>query len=121
MAHTEKILHLPTKAKWYNMIESGEKPEEYRDFKPYWYCRLVKNVNKLQIGTHLFLSRNLKTKYLNTCIDFVDYKYVEFSYGYTKRRMIKEIERISIGYGRPEWGAEPNKICFVIKLKQSMK
>ena len=25
-----KILHLPLKAQWYNMIESGEKTEEYR-------------------------------------------------------------------------------------------
>lgn len=26
----EKILYLPLKKKWYEMIESGEKPEEYR-------------------------------------------------------------------------------------------
>ena len=25
-----KILHLPLKAQWYNMIESGEETEEYR-------------------------------------------------------------------------------------------
>jgi hypothetical protein len=25
----EKILYLPLKKKWYEMIESGEKPEEY--------------------------------------------------------------------------------------------
>lgn len=28
-------LFLPLKAKWYNMIESGEKTEEYREIKPY--------------------------------------------------------------------------------------
>lgn len=117
MAQTKEILHLPLKAKWYDMIEIGEKKEEYREIKPYWYSRFVKSINKLQFGVCCYLNRNLKARHLNTCIDFVDYKYVEFSYGYTKRRMIKEIERISIGYGRPEWGAEPNKICFVIKLK----
>lgn len=31
-----KILDLPLKAKWYDMIESGVKPEEYREIKPYW-------------------------------------------------------------------------------------
>lgn len=36
-----KILDLPLKAKWYNMIESGEKKEEYRELKPYWQKRLM--------------------------------------------------------------------------------
>ena len=35
-----KILHLPLKAQWYNMIESGEKTEEYRMITTYWYQRL---------------------------------------------------------------------------------
>ena len=29
-----KILNLTLKAKWYDMIESGEKKEEYREIKP---------------------------------------------------------------------------------------
>ena len=28
-----KILHLPLKAKWYEMIESGVKTEEYREIE----------------------------------------------------------------------------------------
>lgn len=31
-----RILHLPLKAMWYEMIESGVKTEEYREIKPYW-------------------------------------------------------------------------------------
>ena len=31
-----KILDLPLKAKWYEMIESGNKKEEYREIKKYW-------------------------------------------------------------------------------------
>lgn len=34
-----KILHLPLKAQWYEMIESGIKAEEYREIKPYWIKR----------------------------------------------------------------------------------
>jgi hypothetical protein len=32
---TIRLLHLPLKAKWYRIIESGEKTEEYREIKPY--------------------------------------------------------------------------------------
>lgn len=35
-----KTLHLPLKAKWYEMIESGVKTEEYREIKPYWENRI---------------------------------------------------------------------------------
>lgn len=30
-----KILHLVVKKKWYEMQESGEKTEEYRELSPY--------------------------------------------------------------------------------------
>ena len=32
-------LHLILKRKWYDMIVSGEKPEEYREKKAYWANR----------------------------------------------------------------------------------
>ena len=35
-----KILCLPIKKKWFDMIRSGEKKEEYREIKPYWMNRL---------------------------------------------------------------------------------
>lgn len=38
-----------------------------------------------------------------------------FSYGYTKRRMTFECKGITIGHGRPEWGA-PDYKTFIIKL-----
>ena len=38
-------LFLPLKAKWYDMIESGIKTEEYREFKEYWFKRLVEDGN----------------------------------------------------------------------------
>lgn len=36
------ILHLVLKSKWYDLIASGEKQEEYRDAKPYWNKRILK-------------------------------------------------------------------------------
>lgn len=35
-----KILHLTLKKKWFDMILSGEKKEEYRDTKEFWLRRL---------------------------------------------------------------------------------
>lgn len=45
----------------------------------------------------------------------VDLFAVCFSYGYTRRRMTFECKGITIGRGRPEWGA-PEHTTFIIKL-----
>ena len=82
-----KILYLPLKKEWYEMIERGEKTEEYREIKPYWNKRLIN-------GKHT---------------------HVKFSYGYTKQTMIFEYKKLTIGYGNPEWGA-PKEDCYIIKL-----
>lgn len=40
------VLPLVLKTKWYRMIESGEKREEYRDKTPYWDKRIVNWMNR---------------------------------------------------------------------------
>ena len=35
-----KILHLTLKKKWFDLIASGEKVFEYREYKPYWQKRI---------------------------------------------------------------------------------
>ena len=91
------ILHLPLKKQWYDMIERGEKLEEYRDINAYWLPRLVD------------LSKRVNT--------FKPFTHVRFRYGYTKRTMLREIESISVGYGRPEWGAPSDRRVYIIKFK----
>ena len=39
------ILPLVLKKKWYDLIDSGEKTEEYRDAKPFWEKRIKKWLN----------------------------------------------------------------------------
>lgn len=34
-------LFLPLKAKWFDLIKSGQKTTEYRELKPYWLIRLA--------------------------------------------------------------------------------
>ena len=87
-----KILHLPLMAKWYEMIESGEKLEEYRENKPYWQKRLLSN----------------------------KYDAVKFRYGYTTRTMTFRIKQIRFGIGKKEWGAEDNEV-FIIELGERIK
>lgn len=84
------ILYLTLKKKWFDMIASGEKTEEYREIKPYWNKRLFNR--KINV--------------------------VEFSNGYGNfvPKMMYHIIDVKIGTGNPSWGAEPNKLYYVIKL-----
>lgn len=108
-----KTLHLPLKAKWYDMIESGVKTEEYREIKPYWSKRL-------ECQAHFGCGKNPCKS--NCVLNFTcnRHTHVRFSYGYTKRTMTFEIEGITIGYGRTEWGAPADKEVFIIKLGERL-
>lgn len=88
------------------MIERGEKTEEYRERTDYWLIRLMSCNSLICKGRTCRSCSQLK---------FKDYDAVCFSYGYTKRRMMFECSGISIGRGRPEWGA-PDYETFIIKL-----
>lgn len=43
------ILPLVLKGKWYDMIESGEKKEEYRDKTDYWRTRILNWLNNRKV------------------------------------------------------------------------
>lgn len=121
----QKILFLPLKKKWYDMIESGIKTEEYREIKPYWEKRLVdyqglkehylKNKGYFAIKRVLFPNLPLIPGDIMK-IWSRGYTHVRFSYGYTKRTMMFEVSEITRGEGNPEWGAEPGQYYFIIKL-----
>lgn len=94
-----KELKLVLKKKWYDMIASGEKKEEYREMNNYWFDRIAEDV-----VLPFFSERRCGT--------------VTFYLGYAKDRpsMSFKIESITIGKGKTEWGAEPGIDYFVIKL-----
>ena len=104
-----KALDLVLKKKWYDMIDSGEKIEEYREVKPYW----VKRLTSLRCGSLLFSHRNSYQP-----IPFKDYTHVVFHLGYSKDRpsMTFAIKEIVYDGGKPEWGAEKGETYFVIRL-----
>ena len=100
MANEMKILYFPLKKEWYEMIESGEKREEYREISDYWCRRLL--------------------KYQDSVCDSIafrkDFTHVCFRYGYTKRTMLFKLDEITIDFGKPEWGAPKDKEVFIIKF-----
>lgn len=122
---TMKILELPLKKEWYDMIECGEKREEYREVKPYWVKRLldykrlkeyfIDNRKELLVKQVLFTNCQVIK---NACEDFPrGYTHVRFRYGYTKRTMMFTIDSITMGFdGRLEWGAPTDKPVFIIKF-----
>ena len=101
-----KKLHLVLKHKWYAMIASGVKREEYRMPTEYWTKRLTYNGHE-DVAWKLYgFSNQLK---------FKEYDSVVFHDGYTSVTQEFEIVSISFGNGDPKLGA-PNHKCFIIKL-----
>lgn len=89
-----KILHMTLTARWFDMIASGEKKEEYREIKSYWTKRLNKH-----------------------------YDIVRFSNGYSpdSRKMDVEVLGITVGTGRTDWGAYEGTVYYCIELGEVNK
>ena len=111
-------LYLTLKKKWFDKIKSGEKLEEYRECSLYWIKRfekLCKEFEYTNIGRH---SRIVPTIVMERAGNLKCDKLV-FTLGYPKqgdkeRRLEFKNPKIRIGTGKPEWGAEPGKLYFVI-------
>lgn len=102
-------LKLTIKKKWYDMILSGEKKEEYRDIKPYWEKRL-KNVFPMAYEGEVYDSLLESIHFFNG-----------FCFSKDLPNFKIKFEGIEIAEGKTEWGAEPNKKYFVIKLGEIIK
>ena len=114
-----KTLYLPLKKEWYEMIESGVKTEEYREIKPYWSKRFLKGFPAFwrMAFNVCMLSREFTILHEREIHPI--YSSVRFSYGYTKRTMTFRLVKITVGKGRPEWGA-PEEEVFIIKLGERL-
>ncbi len=91
------MLTLPIKKKWFDMIKSGEKKEEYRTRNDYYYTRFKKIIDNLEKGQD---------------------QYILLRNGYSsKNPTIKiKVENILIGGGKKEWGYIGPEMCFVIRI-----
>jgi len=103
----KKTLSLNLKKKWFDMILSGEKIQEYRDIKDYWILRLFVNYRE-----YFTMQKN---KGIQTTPQF---QTITFSNGYSKNRPQFEIElySIEIGKGDENWGAKKDVNYFILNL-----
>lgn len=108
-------LDLVLKVRWYEMIESGEKREEYRKIGDYWSKRLIAlpDTRKCVSGVPMPLHGDVLN---NTGAAFRKFAFVRFHRAYTSTTMTFVLNGIEIGEGNPEWGAIPGQKYFVIKL-----
>ena len=105
------MLTLRIKKKWYDMILSGKKKEEYRDIKPYYDARIMNAFgaiwvnNKLVSGLFEEFRKEIPVKVL-------------FINGYHKDapRFIADCT-MDVGVGKEEWGAEPGKRYYILKIE----
>lgn len=103
------MLILPIKKKWFDMIKSGEKKEEYREIKPYYNSRLKGYLPDF-CGLKVF-----RCEYGIGFISIEDE--IVFRNGYRKDSpSIKCKIKVRKGYGKPEWGAEPGKEYYILEI-----
>ena len=137
-----KHLHLILKAKWYDMIEKGEKTAEYRDFKRYLWKFLIKenakeslrekDMDELKQMVKDYCQSARDIAYggddvkredfdVNTRLVFGNkqmYRYssVTFHRGYTNTTMTFRIDKIAMGEGQLDWGAEDGEVYAILEL-----
>ena len=107
------VLPLVLKGKWYDLIASGEKKEEYRDDKMFWHTR---------IGGWRIRSIPDRKDWIDIVIDGSKSLVVAFSRGYRKPDMFFEVKTIiepetwiPERKPHPEWG-EPETPHYIIRL-----
>jgi len=100
-----KILHLTIKKKFFDMIASGEKKEEYREIKDYWIRRLQAEMIH---ESDWDVDTSLKTKHFDI---------IEFKNGYGKNApaMFVEFKGVEIGEAKPKWNDNWKGDVFKIK------
>lgn len=117
-----KVLDLVLEKRWWNLIASGDKPEEYRLVNRWSILRLINEEYH-----HCFDTDDIVTDFmawfnftkLDRNIIFRGYDIVCFHLVYPDIKMSFKIESISVKHGSfcsLIWGADPDKYYFVIKL-----
>ena len=106
------MLILPIKKKWFDMILSGEKKEEYREFKPYYKGRFFS----------LFDIIDECDGSLINPFEEKPVREIMFRNGYSKNSpsFIAKCT-LSIGEGKEEWGAEKGKQYFILTVQEILK
>ena len=111
------VLNLVLKRKWYDMIASGEKKEEYRESKKHWWTRIGRwMANSIPDGDRFDVIFGENKPMV-----------VAFSLGYRKADMFFVVDIVLDPDAKypdrtchPEWG-EPDFPHYVIKLGERVE
>lgn len=109
-------LRLPLKKKWFDLTKSGVKTEDYREINEYWHKRLF---TKESMEHMIDCYENYGGCIHVDSLDFKMFHTNRMTLGYpsnndSEKILLIEHKGIEIRKGNPEWGAEPDKIYFVI-------
>lgn len=88
---------LTIKKKWFDMIISGEKTEEYRAIKPYYTVRFRKLWGGSLIGGEAKREITFRNGYRSDAPSFT------------------AVCTLKRGHGKKEWGAD-RKECYILKI-----
>lgn len=113
-----KMLTLPIKKKWFDMLLSGEKKQEYRDIKPYYTSRFQKILSpgltiKDDHESLRWMEACRAGEYAKTPFK------VLFRNGYSAASpsFVADV-CLSIGGGKENWGAEAGKDYYILEIQK---
>ena len=112
------MLTLPIKKKWFDMILSGEKKEEYREITPYYEIRFMNLFGVVFCGGTWIKFSEIG---LSECAKD-EMQEITFRNGYSKdsHSFIAKCT-LSIGEGKTECGAESGRKYFVLTIHNILK
>lgn len=105
------MLILPIKKKWFDMILSGEKKEEYREIKPYYTARLINALGRNE------LVQGEKAKRLLLKSQAEKQFEVLFRNGYSSNSPnFIAVCHLNIGQGKEKWGAVSGVEYYILTI-----
>lgn len=103
------MLVLPIKKKWFDMIKSGEKKEEYREIKDYYDTRIGYAFGSFPLRQCAPEWRDKLMKERTIDVLFKN------GYGYDVPTIYAKC-KVRIDYGKKEWGAVEGTQYYVLEI-----
>lgn len=108
------MLTLTIKKQWYDMIVSGEKKEEYREIKPYYDSRLLTLFGAIVVDGDLLQGEVVPEEIRREPVQRIMFRN---GYSANSPAIITECT-LSIGEGKPKWGAVPGEKYYILSIKK---